>query len=201
MIRGVGGLGNYQYLLQPRQSQGSIGNANPSAFQSAMQSQLQGAQSSTDGNLPAFLVSLLGNAGGTGSTSTSTGATGSLASQQGTVGGALSETDANGESSVSEDGVKGAVSGHHHHHHGGTGASMRAGSSTLADQLFAQSDTDGDGSMPQSGATGSQGDSATSQPTATTGVSSFLQQAISKYMLLSPAGGGVAALGSVLATV
>ena len=196
LMHGVSRVGTYQYLLQLRQSQRPTGNANPSAFQSAIQGQLQGTESTTEENLPAFLVSLFRNAGGTGSTSPSTGTI--SASQQGTVGEAMSENDADGEGLVNEAGVNGTLSGQHRRHYDGTGATARAGSSVLTESLFGQRDSDGDGTTTQSESATSQGGSTTSQPV-TTGVSSFLQEAISKYMLLSPAGGAVAGLGTVLA--
>lgn len=197
-MHGVRGLGNYQYLWQLRQSQRATGNANSSTLQSATQGQLQGAQSTTEESLPAFLVSLLRNTGGTASTSPST-ATNS-ASQQGAAEEAMSESGEDGEGSMSQAGVQGALSGRHHRQHGGAGTTARAGSPVSTESLFDNDNSDGDGTTTQSGTAASQGCSTTSQPSVSTGVSALLQQAINKYTQLSPASEGVAGLGSVLAT-
>ena len=196
---------------------GSISKDEFSAFQSALAGRLQDTQSGSQTGSTEFLLSLLQSAGQIGSTSTAAGTTASSTSQQGTVDDIFNKMDANGDGSISKDEFKKALSGtHHHHFHHHTNASTQAGSSTLADQLFAQIDTNGDGSMSkdelatfqsamaaslQSGTGTGASNSTAIQASGATDVMSFIQQAISKYLQLTPGGAlGGAGLGIILAT-
>jgi Ca2+-binding EF-hand superfamily protein len=84
------------------------------------------------------------------------------------------------------------------------------------DDIFNEMDANGDGSIskdemtafqstaaaaPQSGAAGSTSNSTSTQTAGATGLTSFVQQAISKYLQLTPGGLiGAAGLGGFLAT-
>ncbi len=177
---------------------------------------LQDTQSSSQTGSTEFLLSLLQSAGQIGSTNTATGTTASSTSQQGTVDDIFNKMDANGDGSISKDEFEKALSGMHHHHHGSANASTQANSSSMADQLFAQIDTNGDGSISkeemtafqstmaaalQSGAVSSTSNSTATQAAGATSSMSFIQQAISKYLQLTPGGViGAAGLGGILAT-
>jgi hypothetical protein len=198
-MHGVSGVGSYQYLLQLRQSQGPNSNANSSALQSANQGQPQGTKSTAQGGSVAFLLGLFRNTGGNSSTSAAR-TTGTSTSKQSTAAEDLSDTDTSDDGSVRRHGVKGALSGLHRHSQGGTRASTLSGSSMSEDEPSAKSHTNGGGSTPQSGTTSSRGGSAASQMTGTSGIASYRQRAIAKYLQLSPAGGGGAGLSSISTT-
>jgi len=196
---------------------GSVSKDEFSVFQSALVGRLQDTQSSSQTGSTEFLINLLQSAGHIDSMNTTTGTTASSTAQQSTVDDILNEMDANGDGSISKDEFEKALSGVHLHHlQGSANASTQVDSSSTADQLFAQIDTNGDGSISkeemtafqssmaaalQSGAAGSAGDSASTQTAGATGLTSFVQQAISKYLQLTPGGLiGAAGLGGFLAT-
>ena len=195
---------------------GSIGKDEFSAFQSALVGRLQDTQSSSQPGSTEFLLSLLQSAGQIGSTNTTTGTTASSTSQQGTVDDIFNEMDANGDGSISKDEFENALSGMHLHHlHGSANASTQVDSSSTADQLFAQIDTNGDCSISkeemtafqstmaaalQSGAVSSTSNSTATQAADASSLTSFIQQAITKYLQLTPGGLiGAAGLGGILA--
>ena len=174
-MRGVSGLGRYQYLLQLKQPQGSIRNGNPSAPQSASQ-QPQGAKPTTQADPVALLRGLFRNKGRTSSSA-----------------------DTDDDHSVGDDGVKGALSGHHHHNHDDPQASTRATSSMSDDDAYAESGTNGGGSMAQSGMN-SRGGSTAGQTTGASGITSYRQRAINRYLQLSSSGSVGAGLNTVVVT-
>jgi hypothetical protein len=194
-MHGIHGVGNYQYLLQLRQSQSPKSDANSSALRAANQRQPQNTKQTTQGRPPAFLRSLFRDDGENNSTS-ATRTTGSSTSQRTTVDEDPHDPNASGDGSAGRDGVKSTLSGHRQHTHGDTQASARAASS-VENRSLAGSDASGGGSSPQSGTTGSRGDPTASR---TTGITSYRQQVINKYMQLSPASDGVAGPGNVLVT-
>lgn len=194
-MRGVSGLGTYQYLLQLRRSQGSIRNAIPSAPQSAGQEQPQGTKAAAPGDSAALLHSLFRNVPGRRSSS----ATEASTSKQGSIETDRSDTDSGGDRSVGNDGVKGSLSGPHQNH-GSPHASARAGSSTSEDEARVESGAKGGSAISQNG-TSSQGESTAGRTTgASPGVTSYRQRAINKYLQLSLSGSGGAGLNSVSVT-
>ncbi len=228
MVGGVNSEAGYQYFLQLRQAQGtkspasqffntidtngdgSIGKDEFSVFQSALVARLQDTQSSSQTGSTEFLLSLLQNAGQIGSTSAATGTTASSTSQQGTVDGIFKKMDANGDGSVSKDEFNKMLSGTR------TNASSQATSSSLADRIFARIDKNGDGSISkeemstfqssmaaslQNNAVSGTDNSTATQTAGGTNLTSFIQQAITKYLQLSSGGLiGAAGLGGILAT-
>ena len=83
-MHGIHGVGNYQYLLQLRQSQGPKSDANSAALRAANQGQPQNTKQTTQGRPPAFLRSLFRDDGENNSTSAAR-TTGSSTSQRTTV--------------------------------------------------------------------------------------------------------------------
>jgi len=193
-MHGIHGVGTYQYLLQLRQSQGPKSDGNPSALRAANQGQPQNTKSTTQGSPTAFLRSLFGDGGE--NTSTSAARTnGSSTSQRTTVDEDPHDPNASNDGSAGRDGVKSTLPRHRQHTHGDTQASAGAASS-VENRSLAGSDTGG-GSSPQSGTAGSRDDPTASR---TTGITSYRQQVINKYIQLSPASDGVAGPGSILVT-
>lgn len=182
-MHGAGGIGNYQHLLQLKQSQGSITNPNTAGIQSAVQRQPQGAQ--TGGSGPALLLNLSRN-GEDSSTGTCV-TTPSSTSQENVIGKNPSEKDTSGT----------GTSGDDRQYNKSVGAGSPGGPSSPAYRRFAQNNKQGNGSTPPNGATTN---SAARESTGSSGKASFLQRAISKYMQFSPEGVSSAQKDSVVVT-
>jgi hypothetical protein len=187
MVGGVTGAAGYQYFLQMKQAQGAKTRASRIFNNSAT----NGNGSVSKGEFSAFQSALVGRPQDT-QLSSQTGPTEfliNLLQSAGHIGSTNTAT--------------------------GTTASPTSQQCTV-DDIFNEMDANGDGSiskeeMPasqsttaaalQSGAVGSTGNSTSTQTAGATGLTSFVQQAISKYLQLTPGGLiGAAGLGGFLAT-
>ena len=213
--QGAGTPANLFFKTLNTNGNGSTGKDEFSVFQSALTGSPQGTQSSAQSDSTEFLVSLLQGAGQMGQANASTGATGSSASQQDVADQIFSQVGANGDGGISEAQIEQALS-EMYGYQSGTGASAQADPLSSTDQLFGQTDTNGDGliskdglaalqssltGQPQSGAATDTSTSTSTEASDMSDMTSIVQQAISKYLQLSPAGMvGSAALGGLLAT-
>jgi len=187
MVGGVNGAAGYQYFLQLRQSQGAGTPAN--LFFKTLNTNGNGSTGKDEFSV--FQSALTGSPQGTQSSaqSDSTEFLVSLLQGAGQMGQANASTGATG-SSASQQGI--------------------------ADQIFSQVSANGDGGIsedglaalqssltgqPQSGAATDMTTSTSTEASDMSDMTSIVQQAISKYLQLSPAGMvGSAALGGLLAT-
>jgi len=186
MVGGVNSAAGYQYFLQLKRAQGAGTPAN--WFSNALN---VNGNSSTGNNFSVFQTALTGQAQGT-QPSSQTNPTEFLVNLLQSAG-QIGSTNASA----------------------GTTASSASQQNTI-DQIFSQMNTNGGGTitqdelaalqssltgLTQSGAPNDPSASGTGEESSTTGVTSLIQQAISKYLQLSPAGMvGAAALGGVLTT-
>jgi Ca2+-binding EF-hand superfamily protein len=222
MANGVSGVGSYAYLSRLRQAQGgnnlgnrlfgkidtngdnSLSKDEWTAFQSSLATQLQGAQSSSGSGSASALLNLLQNPAQVATTGVS-GSSGSKADD------VFARIDTNGDGSISKDELtKALFSVRHHMHLGTSDVNSQTGSSSAVDELFNKIDTNGDGSISkdeltafQSSLTAQLMNGATSDSTpilanSASSAAALMQQAIGKYMQLTPSGQGIARIGSFL---
>ena len=186
MVGGVNSAAGYQYFLQLRRAQGA---GTPSNY---FFNALNANESSSTGNdFSVFQTALTGQTQGTQSSSQTSTAEFLINLLQGA--GQLGSTDASTgttASSPSQQNTVGQASGQ---------ANANGQRTITQDELAAlQSSLTG---LTQNGALNDPNASSTTEESSTAGVTSLIQQAISKYLQLSPAGMvGAAALGGVLAT-
>jgi hypothetical protein len=223
MASAINGVSGYAYLSKLRQAQGgnnlgnklfgkidtnkddSISKDEWTAFQSSLTTQLQSTQSSSGAGSVSTLLSLLQNPAQTGTAAAST-TSGTTADS------AFAKIDANGDGSISKDELTKAIfSVRHHMHLGSADATAQTGSSSAINDLFGKIDTNGDGSLSKDELTAFQSslttqlmngttttDSTANQASGLSTAAALVQQAIGKYMQFSPAGQGIARIGSLL---
>jgi len=186
MVGGVNSAAGYQYFLQLRRAQGAGTPSN--YFFNALNAN---ENTSSGNNLSVFQSALTGQTQGTQSSSQTspTEFLVNLLQSAGQIGSTSASTAAAGSSSSPQN---------------------------TTDQIFSQTNTNGSGAitqdeltalessvtgLTQSGTQNGSDPSSTTQASSTTDAASLIEQAISKYLQLSPAGMvGAAAFGGVLAT-
>lgn len=216
MASGVSGVGGYNYLGRMRQSQNGTGQSNRIFGKldtnrddsiskdewSAFQSRLQGSGSTSALSLLNLLQSPAQS--GTSGGSTSSANTGEAA---------FTAIDTNGDGAISKDELCKALFGTRQKTGETASGANSQGVSSKTDTLFSKIDTNGDGSLSKeelaafrstttaqflnrAGVSGSTTSAGSTSGAA--GAAAFIQQALGKYMQLTPAGRGIAAAGSFL---